>query len=305
MGLSLFVASILIFILVELMPGDVARIIMGQYATPEALSALRQKLGLNKPPYIRYLLWLSQMLRGNFGESLYMEGVKIGPLVWRRALNSALLAFTGLVFFTPISLLLGVVAGIKEGKWLSSLISISGLFALSIPSFVTGIFLIVIFSLVFHLLPASSSIPPDITIFQSLDRLVLPAVSVSLVMFGYVARMTRSSMMTVLRSNYIRTAVLKGLPRRYVIFKHALKNALLPSVTVIGMNIGWLFGGLIVVETLFGYPGIGHLLVLALQSRDIPLVEVIMFLIVFVYLVANFVTDLIYSVLNPRINVRE
>jgi len=278
-GLSLFVASILIFILVELMPGDVAKVIMGQYATPEALSALRQKLGLNKPPYIRYLLWLSQMLHGNFGESLYMEGVKIGPLVWRRALNSALLAFVGLVFFVPISLLLGVVAGIKEGKWLSSLISISG--------------------------PATSNIPPDSTIFQSLDCLVLPAVSVTLVMFGYVARMTRSSMITVLRSNYIRTAVLKGLPRRYIIFKHALKNALLPSVTVIGMNIGWLFGGLVVVEALFGYPGIGFLLVLALQSRDIPLIEVIMLLIIFVYLVANFVTDLIYSVLNPRINVRE
>jgi len=302
---SLFVASILVFILTELMPGDVATIILGQYATPEALAALRERLGLTRPAHIRYLLWLSRMLQGDFGESLYMTGVEIGPLVLSRAFNSAFLAFFGLVFFVPVSLMLGSVAGIKEGKWLSSFISIFGLFALSIPSFVTGIFLIVIFSLIFSLLPASSNIPPGSDLFHSFDRLILPAMSVSLVMFGYVVRMVRSSMIKVLRSNYIRTAVLKGLPKRYVILKHALKNALLPSVTVIGMNIGWLFGGLVVVESLFGYPGIGYLLVLALQSRDVPLVEAIMLFVVFVYLVANFATDLLYSYLNPRIRYGE
>jgi len=301
---TLLVASIIVFILLEITPGDVAKIILGQHATEEALAALRDKMGLNRSPAIRYLSWLNQMLHGNFGSSLYMTGVKIGPLVLRRAVNSSLLALASLVFFVPLSLWLGTIAAMKDDTWIGSLISISGLLALSIPSFITGIGLIFMFSLVFPILPASSNVPPGTTIFQNLERLVLPAVSVSLVMFGYVTRMTQSSMVSVLRSDYVRAAFLKGLPRKYVIYVHALKNGLLPSITVIGMNIGWLFGGLIVVESLFGYPGIGQLLVLGLQSRDIPLVEVIMLLIIALYMLANFLTDLVYSLLDPRINMR-
>jgi len=302
--ISLVVTSIIIFSLLEVMPGDVAKVMLGQHATEEAVKSLREEMGLNKPVHLRYLSWLNQILHGDLGESMYMEGVKIGPLVARRAFNSALLALACLVIFVPLSLIFGAIGGVTEGTWISSFISISGLFALSIPSFVSGIFLIFIFSLVFPILPASSNIPPGTTIFQNLERVILPAISVSLIMFGYVARMTQSSMGSVLRSDYIRTARLKGIPGNYVIYKHALKNALLPAITVVGMNIGWLFGGLIVVESLFGYPGIGYLLVLALRSRDIPLVEVIMLSIVSVYLVANFLTDLSYSLLDPRVDIK-
>lgn len=303
-GLSLFIVSGLIFFLVEIMPGDVAQLILSQYATPEALAALREKLGLTKPPHVRYLLWIGRILRGDFGESLYMSGVRIGPLVLRRALNSAVLCALALAGFVPLSLGLGTVAGLNEGKRLDSFITIFGLFALSLPEFVTGIFLIVVFSLVLHWFPPFSSIPPGTNLFKSVRYLILPTASVSLVMFGYVARMTRSSMITVLRSNYIRTAILKGLPKHYVIFKHALKNALLPSITVIGMNIGWLFGGLIVVESLFGYPGLGYLMVLALRSRDVPLIEATALFITLSYLLSNFATDLIYLILNPRIRYK-
>ena len=304
MGLSLFIVSILIFLLVEVMPGDVAQMMLGQYATPETLAALREKLGLTTPSHVRYLLWVGRILHGDLGKSLYMSGVKIGHLILRRALNSIVLCALSLAVFVPLSLGFGIVAGLKEGKWLDSSITIFGLFALSLPEFVTGVFLIITFSVGLHWFPASSAIPPDTNLFESVRYLILPTVSVSLVMFGYIARMTRSSMIVVLRSNYIRTAILKGLPKHYVIFKHALKNALLPSITVIGMNIGWLFGGLIVVEALFGYPGLGYLVVSAVRSRDVPLIEVTALFITLVYLLSTFATDLIYSILNPRIRYK-
>jgi len=298
---SLVVVSVLIFVLVELMPGDVARLVLGQHATPEALAALRQKLGLTRPAHVRYLAWMSGALQGDFGESLYLTGVQIGPLVQRRALNSLLLCGLGLAGFVPLSLGLGLLAGLKERTWIDSVITVFGLFALSVPEFVSGIFLIVVFSLTLRWFPSASHIPSGTSALGSLQYLVLPVASISLVMFGYVARMARSSMVSVMESNYIRTALLKVLPRHYVILRHAVRNALLPAITVIGMNIGWLFGGLIVVETLFGYPGLGSLLITAIRSRDVPLIEAATLLITFSYLVANFATDLLYTLLNPRI----
>jgi len=295
----------LVFLLMEIIPGDVAQVMLGQHATEEALVALRAKMGLDNPWYVRYYSWLKQILHGNLGESMAFRGVKIAPLVIHRTANSILLLLACFVVFVPTSVIFGIIGGIKEEKWVSSFISISGLFMLAIPPFVTGVFLIYIFSQKIPILPASSNIPPGTTIYQNLERLILPTICVSLIMFGYVARMAQSSMNKVLNSDYIRTAVLKGLSQRYIVFKHALKNALLPTITVIGMNIGWLFGGLIVIEKLFGYPGIGQLLVISLESRDVPLVKVIVLLIVFINLVANLLTDLSYSLLDPRIDIRK
>ncbi len=302
--LSLFVTSMLVFLLMEIIPGDVAQVMLGQHATEEALAALRTRMGLDNPWYVRYFGWLNQTLHGNLGESMAFAGIKIAPLVIHRAINSILLLIACFVVFVPTSVIFGIIGGIKEEKWVSSFISISGLFMLAIPPFVTGVFLIYLFSQVIPILPASSNIPPGTSIYQNLEVLILPTICVSLLMFGYIARMAQSSMNKVLKSSYIRTAVLKGLSQRYIIFRHALKNAILPTITVIGMNIGWLFGGLIVIEKLFGYPGIGQLLVISLESRDIPLVKVIILLIVFVNLVANFLTDLSYSLFDPRIDIR-
>lgn len=301
--LSLFVTSLIVFILLNIIPGDVAQVMLGQHATEEAVEALRTEMGLDKPAHIRYFTWLNQIIRGDLGESMALPGVEIGPIIFRRAFNSTLLLLASIVIFVPISIVFGIVGGLKERKWVNSFISISGLFMLAIPPFVTGVLLIYVFSQTIPILPASSNIPPGTTILQNLERLILPTICVSLIMFGYVARMAQSSMTKVLNSDYIRTAVLKGLPQNKVVFKHALKNALLPTITVIGMSMGWLFGGLIVVEELFGYPGIGHLLLLSLRSRDIPMVQTVMLLIVFVNLMANFVTDLSYSLLDPRIEL--
>jgi peptide/nickel transport system permease protein len=175
---------------------------------------------------------------------------------------------------------------------------------MALPEFVSGIILITLFSVRLELFPIASVIPIGENLWQNLEILVLPALSITFVMFGYVSRMQRSSMIGVMNSDYIRAAILKGMPRRYVIFRHALKNALLPTITIIGMNMGWLFGGLIVVETLFGFPGLGSLTMSAIKTRDIPLIEACVLFITFIFVFSTFITDMMYAFLNPRIRFR-
>jgi peptide/nickel transport system permease protein len=175
---------------------------------------------------------------------------------------------------------------------------------MALPEFVSGIILITLFAIKIPLLPITSIIPIGETLWENLNILILPALSITLVMFGYVSRMQRSSMLTVMNSDYIRAAILKGMPRGYVIFRHALKNALLPTITIIGMNMGWLFGGLIVVETLFGFPGLGSLTLSAIKTRDVPLLEASVLFITFIFVVSTFITDMMYLFLNPRIRFK-
>ena len=301
MALTLVVMSVLIFLLVELMPGDAAQRVLGQSATPESVASLREAMGLNDPVFVRYARWAGGILRGDLGESIYMRGVRISSIFWRRVGNSMVLALTALLFYVPISIVLGVLAGIRAGKTTDSVISFLGLATMALPEFVSGIILMTIFSVQLKVLPIASVIPIGQTLWGNLNILVLPALSITFVMFGYVSRMQRSSMIGVMNSNYVRTAVLKGLPWRTVIFKHALKNALLPTITIIGMNMGWLFGGLIVVETLFGFPGLGSLTMSAVKTLDVPLIEACVLFITAIFVVSTFVTDLLYSYLNPRI----
>jgi peptide/nickel transport system permease protein len=301
MALTLVVMSMLIFLLVELMPGDAAQRVLGQSATPESVASLREAMGLNDPVFVRYARWAGGILRGDLGESIYMRGVRIASIFWRRVGNSMVLALTALLFYVPISIVLGVLAGIRAGKTTDSVISFLGLATMALPEFVSGIILMTIFSVQLKVLPIASVIPIGQTLWGNLNILVLPALSITFVMFGYVSRMQRSSMIGVMNSNYVRTAVLKGLPWRTVIFKHALKNALLPTITIIGMNMGWLFGGLIVVETLFGFPGLGSLTMSAVKTLDVPLIEACVLFITAIFVVSTFVTDLLYAYLNPRI----
>ncbi|MDX9958751.1 MAG: ABC transporter permease [Clostridia bacterium] len=301
MALTLVVMSVLIFLLVELMPGDAAQRVLGQSATPESVASLREAMGLDDPVLVRYARWAGGMLRGDLGESIYMRGVRIASIFWRRVGNSMILALTALLFYVPVSIVLGVLAGIRAGKTTDSVISFLGLATMALPEFVSGIILMTIFSVQLKVLPIASVIPIGETLWGNLNILVLPALSITFVMFGYVSRMQRSSMIGVMNSNYVRTAVLKGLPWRTVIFKHALKNALLPTITIIGMNMGWLFGGLIVVETLFGFPGLGSLTMSAVKTLDVPMIEACVLFITAIFVVSTFVTDLLYAYLNPRI----
>ncbi len=300
-ALTMVVMSMLIFALVELMPGDVAQIILGMNATEEALTEMRSSLGLDRPAVVRYMEWVAGALRGDLGESLYLKGVPVGSLIVRRGMHSLVLALAAFILFVPLSIILGVVAGTNEGKWPDTLISTFGLITMAAPEFVSGVFLIILFSVKLNWFPVSSTLEIGETIFENLNILVLPALSITLVMVGYVSRMQRASTVTVMNSEYIKMARLKGLPRSYVIRNHVLRNALLPSITVIGMNMGWLFGGLVVVESLFAFPGIGFLAVQAIKSRDIPLIEATVLSVTFVYILSSFVTDMLYAYLNPRI----
>lgn len=214
------------------------------------------------------------------------------------------LALAAFLIFVPFSMFFGVLAGVKENKPTDSIISFFGLATMALPEFVSGVFLITVFGVQLKWLPIVSVIPIGESLFSNLEILIMPALSITFVMFGYVSRMQRSSMIQVMHSDYIRAAVLKGMPRKYVIYRHALKNALLPTITIIGMNMGWLFGGLVVVETLFGFPGMGSLLMTAIKTRDVPLIEACVLLITVIFSLSTMTTDILYSYLNPRVRLQ-
>ncbi|MFP3952771.1 MAG: ABC transporter permease [Candidatus Acetothermia bacterium] len=298
---SIFIASIIIFLIAEALPGDVAQMILGQYATEESLAALRENLGLNKPLHLRYFTWLSGVFRGDLGTSLSRQGIEVGPLLLRRARNSLILAGGAMIVIIPISFVLGVVAGLRPGSWADRLISVTTLGLISFPSFITGLALILVFSVYLGWLPASSSIDLGDGLINQLPKLILPILALSGVMLGYITRHIRASMVKTLRAEYTRAATLKGVSRRTVIVKHVLRNALLPAVTVIAINLGWLLGGAVVVEETFGYPGVARLVLNAIQSRDIPVMEAGLLFVVTTYVAVNFGTDILYTLLDPRI----
>jgi len=300
--LTMLLASVIIFSITQLLPGDVAHVILGQFATPEAVANLREQLGLNRPIVVQYLSWLSNFASGDWGVSMASH-LPVYPMVMERLRNSAMLAAVSLVFYVPLGILLGVIAALKEDGFADQAISAISMAFAGLPEFVTGLILIGVLAIAFKILPANSSIKPDASFQEVFPYLILPAITVSLTSLGYIARMTRSSTIDVLRADYTRAAELKGLPRGQVLVKHVLRNALLPTVTVVAMGIGWLIGGLIVTESVFGYPGIGRLLVYSIQRRDLITIQAISMLIVAIYSISNLGADIVYGLLNPRIRL--
>jgi peptide/nickel transport system permease protein len=301
--ITLALISLAIFIVTEILPGDVATMILGQQATPEDLAVLRRKLGLERPPHVRYLEWVTGLFRGDWGQSLRLR-VPIGPLLGQRLRNSLALAFLTFIVGVPTGVLMGVIASLTRDRWPDMVLSIGTLVSVSFPEFVTGVLLIIIFASWLNLLPASSLIEPDAKPLQSLKHLILPAATLMLVMWAHIARMTRSSMAEVMESNYVRTAILKGLPMRKVVLDHALRNALLPTITIVAINVGWLMGGLIIVESVFAYPGMGQLLLIAINNHDVPLLQSVTLVIAAIYAFSNLTADLLYRYSNPRIRYR-
>jgi len=300
--LTLFLASIVIFAATQLLPGDVAQVMLGQFATPQAVENLRAELGLDRPAYVQYADWLGNFVQGDWGKSqVSRQAVK--PMVLSRLRNSAMLAALALALYVPLGILLGVAAALKREKWLDQAISAVTMAFVGLPEFVTGLLLIGLFAISLGVLPANSSINPGASFREALPYLILPAITVSLTSLGYVARMTRASTIDVLRTDYIAAAELKGLSRAAVLVRHTLRNALLPTVTVIALGIGYLIGGLIVTEQVFGYPGLGRLLVYGIQRRDLILIQACSMVVVAVFCLANLAADLLYGLLNPRIRV--
>ena len=296
--LVLFLVSVIVFFITSVIPGDTAQAMLGQAATPTSLAALRHRLGLDQPPPLRYLLWLGNLLRGNLGDSPTMQ-LAIAPLLLSKLANSALLAAAAFLFTVPLSLLLGIIAGLNKNRWSDNVISLATLAGVAQPEFVTGTYLIVIFALGLHWLPATSTLGQGAG--QNILSLILPVITLSLVLLAYIGRMTRTNVIDVMETDYIRSAILKGLPYRAVVIRHALRNALLPSITIIASNVGWLLGGIVVTENLFGYPGIGRLLLQAVQNRDVPLLQDITLIIALIFALSNLVADILYAVLNPRV----
>ncbi len=300
MVLTVFLASVIIFWATEVLPGDVASQVLGRFASQQEKTALRHQLGLDKPIPVQYERWVSSYVTGNWGTSVSM-GEPVRQVVFERLRNSAMLALVAFALYVPLGILLGLIAALRRNSWLDQTISVGSLAFIGLPEFVSGVILISIFAVQLHWLPASSSIDPRSSFVDAFPYLILPAVTVALTSLAYVIRMTRSSTVDVLQMDYVRTANLKGLPPRRVLFTHVLRNSLLPTVTVVAIGIGWLIGGLIVTESVYSYPGLGRLLLFAITERDLKLVQATALLIVIIYVIANLVADLIYAVLNPRI----
>ena len=300
MLLTMFVISVIVFFIAEVVPIDPARNALGRYATEEAVQALREKLGLDRPAWIRYVDWITGCLRGDLGISIHFQR-PVSELVAVRLKRSLILAGLGFVFMIPLGLALGCIAGISEGKILDRIISLTSSIMVSSPGFVSGVYLIVFFSLWLGLLPGVSLPESGDNFCVTVKKLMLPILTLAFDEVGYLARFTRVSMAEVMRSDYIRTAVLKGLPKRKVIFRHALRNALIAPFTAVMLHINWLIGGVVVVEVLFNYPGLGRLLLDAAMRNDIVLLEGGTLVLTFVAVATQVMADIGVYFLNPRI----
>jgi peptide/nickel transport system permease protein len=299
----MFITSIIIFALTQLLPGDIARLLLGREASKQALENFREQFGLNAPLPQQYANWLTGFVSGDWGRSFSSGNPAVRPLVLERLGNSLRLAALTLAISIPLSILLGVIAALRENTWVDSSISIVSLSVVGLPEFVTGLVLINVFALQFGWFPATALVSSNYQLGDWLRILFLPAMTATLVLLGYVSRMTRAGVIDELKKPYVRTAILKGLPRRGIIFKHVLRNALLPTITVIALSVGWLIGGLVVIENVFNYSGLGALLVESVKQKNIPVLQAVVMITIFFYAVANLAADVMYAILNPRIRL--
>ena len=301
--LTLLLTSSIIFAITQVLPGDVARVILGREAGEAALNSLREELGLNDPLPVQYLRWLGNFVQGDWGES-FSTRTEVRPLVQQRLGNSLMLAAVTLGIAVPVGIALGVIAGLNENKWVDSVVNVSALSVVGLHEFVTGILLIEIFAFRLGFFPANSSIRPGTNFVEALPMLILPALTASLVLLGYISRMTRVGVIGEISKPYVRTARLKGLSRWSVTYRHVLRNALMPTITVIAISFGWLISGLIVVENVYNYPGLGRLMLFAIDRRDLPLLQAVAMLAVLAFAFANLAADLFYAYLNPKIRLQ-
>jgi peptide/nickel transport system permease protein len=300
---TLILVSVLIFLLAEVfVPGSVGRSILGPYATEEQVQLLNERLGADRPTIVRYASWAGGFVTGDWGESALLK-VPVRPLVMDAFWHSLLLAGFALVLIVPVSIALGVFAGLRRDSVLDRTITVSSLSMTVIPEFVSGVVLLYVFAVWLKWLPVTALPPDGAPFYERLYYLILPAIPLMFLELGYIARMARVGTVQVLSMPYVRTAVLKGVPRSRVVFGHVLRNAMVPTVTVIGSQVGWLLGGLVVVEKLFNYPGIGRLMVEAALAHDIPLLEASVLLVAVVYMLANLIADIVVALLNPRIRM--
>lgn len=299
--LVLFVVTFAVFAITMILPGNAAVMILGEYGTEEAVAAMERRLGLDRPWYIQYIDWVGGVLRGDFGQSLRLS-LPVADVVGDAFWNSASLAVTALVSVIIIAIPLGVWAAIKRGTVADLIIGIFSYIGASMPEFVTATLLLVFLAApALGLLPAGGFVAVSESLGGFASHVVLPAATLGLILMAHISRQVRSEMSEVLSSDYIRAARLKGLSERRVIRRHALPNSLAPAVAVISLDIGYLLGGIIVVEEIFAWPGLGRLLILALENRDLPVIQAITLVLATVYALSNLLSDIVIALLDPRV----
>jgi peptide/nickel transport system permease protein len=301
---TLIFVSVLVFFGTEILPGDVAHAILGQAATPELLEQLRERLGLNDPLHLRYWNWLSNFLTGDFGASL-ANGADIGTEVSRRATNTLILATCTALVSVPLAITLGLIAAIKPGGRLDRVISSTSLALISFPDFLVAVVLVTIFAVKLRWLPAIASIRPSYDLFDWIQILILPVTGLTFTILAHMVRMTRSAVVNVLSSPAIEMALLKGVPRRRLLWRHALPNALGPIINVVALNMAYLISGVVIIETLFNFPGLGRYMVEGVTNRDVPIVQTCAMIFCFFYVALNILADILSIMANPRVRYKK
>ncbi len=297
---TLFAVSILIFICTQILPGDVASAVLGQGATPETLAAFRRELGLDQPAYLRYFNWLWGALRGDLGVSMTNQRVIIDELM-PRLYNTLFLAGYAALIAIPMSVGLGILAAINEGKLVDKASNILTLITISVPEFFIAYLMIIFFVVNLGWFPSLATVYPGIELGERIYITTLPAVALTMLVAAHMLRMTRSSVLSVMSSPYIEMAFLKGAKRTRVISRHALPNAAAPIITVIALNLAYLVVGVVVLEAVFVYPGIGQLMVDAVSKRDVPVIQACGLVFAMVFVVLNTLADVAIILVNPRL----
>ncbi len=298
--LTLLLVSFIVFGMLEILPGDVATRILGRDATPESLAVLRDRLELDRPAMLRYGEWLGHLVTGDFGQSL-VSGRRVADILGPRIFNTVLLSFYAFLLYMPLTIIPAIIQAVRRDRAVDHALSAVTLMLLSMPDFLLATMLMILFVITLPLLPAMSLVDQSSGTIEYLRAMTMPAVTLAIVMAVYAVRMLRDNLIEVLDSDYVRMAELKGLPARRVLWRHALPNALVPTLNVTALNLGYLVGGVVVVEKVFSYPGFGSLLVDALQLRDLPVIEATVVLAASVYIVANLLADIGAILLNPRL----
>ena len=297
---TLFIISLIVFVGVEALPGDTATAYLGQQATPESLKALREEFGLNAPIHERYISWLGGVLKGDLGESM-VKRKPVAELIGNRFRNTVVLATAAALVGIPLAIVLGVIAGLMRDKWPDVLVSTTSIVGMTLPGFVTATILIYVFAIRLEWFPAITLVPTDVPVVELLPNIILPIITLTLIMVAHILRLVRTNMIDVLTSDYVQMARLKGVPERQIVFRHALPNAMLPTINVVALTLAWLLGGVAIIETVFNYPGIGKLMISGITDRDFALVQGIAIILAAIYISLNLIADLLSLVLNPKL----
>ena len=298
--LTLFVVSLIIFLGVELLPGDLAEEILGQAATPETVAAMRRELGLDLPPHIRYVDWLGSMLQGDFGRSLANQR-EISELLGTRLWNTLFLAALAAAIAVPLALALGILAALYRNTFIDRGINVFALSSISFPEFFVAYILILFLAVQAGWFPSISNIGPDMPLWDRIYRSLLPALTLTLVTTAHMMRMTRAAIINLMASPYIEMARLKGMRNSRIVLHHALPNALAPIINVVVLNLAYLVVGVVVVEVVFVYPGMGQLLVDSVSKRDLPVVQACSLVFALTYILLNLLADILSILSNPRL----